>query len=40
MLKHQFITVRQECSFGTINIKLNPDWDTKDLANGQFDEYN
>lgn len=40
MLKHQFITVKQETSFGTINIKLNPDWDLKDVSSGQFDEYN
>ena len=40
MLKHQFITVRQECSFGAINIKLNPDWDLKEVSDEQFDEYN
>lgn len=40
MLKHQFIMVKQECSFGTINIKLNPEWDLEDVSNGQFDEYN
>ena len=40
MLKHQFITVEQECSFGTINIKLNPSWDLEDVSSGQFDEYN
>ena len=40
MLKHQFIMVRQETSFGTINIKLNPDWDLKDVSSGEFDEYN
>ncbi len=40
MLKHQFITVVQEISFGTINIKLHPDWDLKEVSSGQFDEYN
>ena len=40
MLKHQFIMVTQETSFGTINIKLNPNWDLKDVVNEQFDEYN
>lgn len=40
MLKHQFILVNQECSFGTILIKLNPDWDLKDIADEQFDQYN
>ncbi len=40
MLKHQFVTVMQEESFGAILIRLNPDWDLKDLNNEQFDEYN
>ena len=40
MLKHQFITVVQTCSFGTINIKLNPNWDLKEVTSEQFDEYN
>lgn len=40
MLKHQFITVQQECSFGTIKILLNPDWDLKEVSSEQFDEYN
>ena len=40
MLKHQFIMVKQEVSFGTINIKLNPNWDLKEVSSGQFDEYN
>lgn len=40
MLKHQFIMVVQEQSFGNINIKLNPDWDAKDVTSEQFDEYN
>lgn len=40
MLKHQCITVEQQNSFGTITIKLNPDWDLKDLTSGEFDEYN
>lgn len=40
MLKHQFIMVVQEFSFGAINIKLNPDWDMKDTSDEQFDEYN
>ena len=40
MLKHQFITVEQTCSFGDIKILLNPDKDLKDLSDEQFDEYN
>lgn len=40
MLKHQFIMVTQEEAFGTISIKLNPNWDLKDAESGQFDEYN
>ncbi len=40
MLKHQFILVVQEQSFGAITIKLNPNWDLKDLSDEQFDEYN
>ncbi len=40
MLKHQFITVRQEFSFGSIKILLNPDWDLKEVSDEQFDEYN
>ena len=40
MLKHQFVTVTQEASFSAIIIRLNPDWDLKDLNNEQFDEYN
>lgn len=40
MLKHQFITVKQEASFGNINIKLNPDWDLKEVSIEQFDKYN
>lgn len=40
MLKHQFITVNQESLFGTINIKINPEWDAKDVTSEQFDEYN
>ena len=40
MLKHQFIMVEQQQSFGAITIKLNPDWDLKDLTDEQFDEYN
>jgi len=40
MLKHQFITVQQECSFGSIKILLNPNWDLKEVTSGQFDEYN
>lgn len=40
MLKHQFIMVKQEISFGTINIKLNPNWDLKEVSSEQFDEYN
>ena len=40
MLKHQFIMVKQEISFGTINIKLNPDWDLNEVTSEQFDEYN
>ncbi len=40
MLKHQFITVVQTESFGSINIRLNPDWDMKEVTSEQFDEYN
>ncbi len=40
MLKHQFINVRQEFTFGPITILLNPDWDMKEVADEQFDEYN
>ncbi len=40
MLKHQYIMVEQVDSFGAINIKLNPEWDLKDIASEQFDEYN
>ena len=40
MLKHQFIMVEQEQSFGTINIKLNPEWNLEDATSGEFDEYN
>ena len=40
MLKHQFIMVEQSESFGAINIKLNPDWDMKEITDEQFDEYN
>lgn len=40
MLKHQFILVEQTDAFGSINIKLNPEWDLKDLSDEQFDEYN
>ncbi len=39
MLKHQFIMVEQTDSFGTINIKLNPEWDLKEITDEQFDEY-
>lgn len=39
MLKHQFIMVEQRESFGTIIIKLNPEWDVKDISDEQFDEY-
>ncbi|MBD5583948.1 MAG: segregation/condensation protein A [Clostridia bacterium] len=40
MLKHQFIMVRQECTFGPITILLNPDWDLNEVTSEQFDEYN
>jgi len=40
MLKHQCITVEQQRSFGAITIKLNPEWDLKDITSGEFDEYN
>ncbi|HBN12575.1 MAG TPA: hypothetical protein DD415_03070 [Clostridiales bacterium] len=40
MLKHQFINVVQTQAFGQINIKLNPDWDLKEVDSEQFDEYN
>lgn len=40
MLKHQFIMVTQKVSFGNIDIKINPDWDLKEVSSEQFDEYN
>lgn len=40
MLKHQYIMVEQESTFGTINITLNPNWDMKEVEDGEFDEYN
>lgn len=40
MLKHQYFTVEQEQTFGSIIIKLNAERDFKDLENEQFDEYN
>ncbi len=40
MLKHQFIMVEQVDNFGKINIKLNPEWDLKEVSDEQFDEYN
>ena len=39
MLKHQFIMVEQKDSFGAITIKLNPEWDLKEITDEQFDEY-
>lgn len=39
MLKHQFIMVEQKENFDAINIKLNPEWDLKDISDEQFDEY-
>lgn len=40
MLKHQFIMVEQAECFGPINLKLNPEWDLKEVTDEQFDEYN
>ncbi len=40
MLKFQFVTVRQDGTFGSITIIRNEDKDLKDLENEQFDEYN
>jgi segregation and condensation protein A len=40
MLKFQYITVDQQTAFGSIQIKLNPDRDLKDVESEQFDEYN
>lgn len=40
MLKRQYITVVQEENFGDITIRLNPDWDMKEVEDEQFDEYN
>lgn len=40
MLKHQFIMVEQVDSFGAIIIRLNPEWDLKEITDEQFDEYN
>lgn len=39
MLKHQFVMVEQSENFGSINIKLNPEWDLKEITDEQFDEY-
>lgn len=40
MLKHQFVTVKQEETFGSIAIELNSERSLEDLGNEQFDEYN
>ncbi|MBO5328671.1 MAG: segregation/condensation protein A [Clostridia bacterium] len=40
MLKHQFVTVEQLSSFDEIMIRINPDWDWKEMTDEQFDEYN
>lgn len=40
MLKLQYIKVEQDGSFEKIIIKLNPDWDLKDIESDKFDEYN
>ncbi len=40
MLKHQFVMVEQTDNFGAITIKLNPEWDQKEITDEQFDEYN
>ncbi len=39
MLKFQYITVEQNEQFGDFIIKLNPDWDLKDVSENEFDEY-
>lgn len=39
MLKFQYITVEQPEQFGDFIIKLNPDWDLKDVSDYEFDEY-
>ena len=39
LLKHQFLRVRQEESFGNITIMLNPDRKEEDGL-GEIDEYN
>ncbi len=39
MLKFQYITVEQLQEFDTILIKLNPEWDLKDVSEYEFDEY-
>lgn len=40
MLKHQIILIDQTINFGDIVIKINPEWDGKDLLSEQIDEYN
>lgn len=40
MLKLQYIQVVQADTFGNIDIKLNPDWDLKEISYDRFDEYN
>jgi segregation and condensation protein A len=40
MLKHQYIVVVQDEAFGDFQIKVNPEWDMKEVSDEQFDEYN
>lgn len=40
MLKLQYINIEQKDCFGQIILKLNPDWDLKDIESDKFDEYN
>ncbi len=39
MLKFQYVKAEQPDAFGNIKIMLNPDWDLKDVAENEFDEY-
>ncbi len=39
MLKFQYITVEQSKAFDEITIKLNPNWDLKDVSDYEFEEY-
>lgn len=40
MLKLQYVKIEQTESFGQITIKINPEWDLKDIESDKLDEYN